>query len=171
MHDRFLNRQVQMALYPLKRQYGAPVTLFHVLSRSVDTRTGEPTSRYRATRIRRAIVLPAKLMRMVDRNVSLISANKQVVSGGWIDTSKRVFLIERRDAPQLELEKDDFVVYRGDKYALESIEEYEFASAWLLVAKHLVGERFDYPLEQSLSAGDSVELVQQGDQIVEGTDG
>lgn len=159
-HEYFLNRQIQVALYSLKRQYGGPITVFHVLSATTDPRTGEPTARYRATRVGRAIILPAQRTRELERNVSIISANKQMVSGGWYDATARIIIIDRRDAPSLCITQDDFLVYGGCKFALESIVDSAFSSAYLLKARMLSGESFDdTTLAQHLDASDEVEVV------------
>jgi len=155
----FLNRQMQVALYSLKRQYGGTITVFHVLSRDTDAKTGESTARCLAKRVKRAIILPARINREAERTISLISANKQVVMGGWYDSGKRTFIIDRRDTGQLTLEKDDFLVYDGCKYAVETIDDYEFASAYSVIAKKLIGETFDdSTLIQYLDGADSVDL-------------
>jgi hypothetical protein len=164
-HEYFLNRQIQTVLYTLKRQYGGPITVFHVLSRETDTKTGEPAARYRATRISRAIVLPARISRDVERSISLISANKQMVMGGWFDSGKRLFILDRRDTA-LTVEKDDFLVYDGCKYAVDTIDEYEFASAYSVVAKKLLGETFDDSvLIQHLDAANGVAVEEAAGQF------
>lgn len=164
-HEYFLNRQMQTVLYSLKRQYGGPITVFHVLSRETDTKTGEPSACYLATRIPRAVILPARISRDVERSISLISANKQMVAGGWFDSGKRTFILDRRDTA-LTVEKDDFLVYGGCKYAVDTIDEYEFASAYSIVAKKLLGETFDDSmLIQHLNADNSVELEDVGGQF------
>lgn len=163
-NEYFLNRQVQMALYALKRQYGGAVTVFHILSATTDPRTGEPSAQYRAWRFGRVVVLPARISRDIERNISIISANKQMVMGGGYDSGKRTFIFDRRDAPNLALAKDDFLVYGGNKYAIETLDEYEFSSAYVVVAKRLVGETFDdSTVAQYLSAEDTVELSSAGE--------
>lgn len=166
-NEYFLNRQVQTALYTLQRQYGGTIVVFHMLSRETNPKTGEPTVRYRATRINRAIILPVRINRTVERNISIISANKQMVMGGGYDSSKRTFVINRRDMPA-PLEKDDFIVYKSAKYAVEMIDDYEFASAYSVVAKRLLGETYDDTvLAQHLDGSDSVELVDEAGQLRE----
>jgi hypothetical protein len=163
-HEYFLNRQMQLALYSLKRQYGSPVTAFHILSRSTDPRTGEPSARYLATRIRLAVVLPTRISRDVERTISLISSNKQLVQGGGFDIGKRTFLIDRRDTGPLALEKDDFLVHNRCKYAIDTLDE--FASAYLIIAEKLIGETFDDGLlAQSLHAGSHAEVEAVADQF------
>lgn len=158
-NEYFLNRQIRTALYGLKRQYGGAIVIFHLLSSEADPKTGEASVATRATRIRRAVILPAKITRDVERSISAISANKQMVMGGYHDNSKRLVIIERRDAPHLQLAKDDWLVYNGAKFAIESFEEYEFSAAWMVTVKHLLGEEASVAtLMQSLSAEDTLDL-------------
>lgn len=158
-HQYFLNRQMQMALYALKRQYGGPIVIYKLLSSEVDPRTGEATVRTRAMRIKRAIVLPAMVTREATRNISIISADKQMVQGGAFETGKRVFIIDRRDARGLVLSHDDWLVWNGNKYQFERIEEMEFDSGWVINAKLLVGETDDETaLQQTMDASDVVEV-------------
>lgn len=130
-----MQRQIQTALYTLKRQFGGSVDVCHLLDSTADPKTGAVSQQTVTTRINRAIVLPVKISREVIKGISAV---KQV---GTIDTGRRQFIIDRRDAPSLMLKKDDWLVYDGGKYAIESIEEYEFKSAWVVTAKHLAGEQ------------------------------
>ena len=163
MNQYFLKRQVQIALYGLKRQYGGAIVIYHLRSSTVDTKTGEPTVRSVATRIPRVAILPAKLTREVARNISIISANKQMVMGGTFDASKQVFIIERRDAPNLVLAKDDWIACDGRKYAIESIEQ-DLEAAWVVTAKHLSGESASSTaLVQAVDSRNEVDLQSQGE--------
>jgi hypothetical protein len=158
----FLMRQIQLALYSLKRQYGGAIVLYHLLSSTVDPKTGQATVKTLATRIPRAVILPVKITRDVERNISVISANKQMVMGGSFDTSKRAFIIERRDAPTLALVKDDWIAYDGQKYAIEAIED-DLKIAWVVIAKHLSGDTASSSaLIQDVGATDQVGLQSQG---------
>lgn len=155
----YLNRQMQMALYALKRQFGGPIVIYRLLTSKVDAKTGEVTVETLATRIRRAIILPAVLTRDIVRSISLISADKQLVQGGSYDSSKRVFIVDRRDARGVVLSQDDWLVYNGHKYQLEKIEEMEFDSGWLITGKVLLGETgLESGLEQSVAGMDAVEI-------------
>lgn len=158
-HQYFLNRQMQMALYALKRQYGAPVVIYRLLTSKVNLETGEAGVNTFATRVKRAIVLPARLTREVVRNISLISADKLIVQGGGYDTAKKVFIIDRRDARSLVLSQDDWLVYGGRKYQFEKIEEMEFDSGWIITGKVLLGETdLETGLQQSVDGTDTVDL-------------
>jgi len=158
-HQYFLNRQMQIALYALKRQYGGPIVIYRLLTSEVDPKTGEATVETIATRVKRAIVLPATMTREVVRNISLISADKLIVQGGGFDTSKRVFIIDRRDARDLVISQDDWLVYNGRKYQFEKIIEMEFDSGWIITGKVLLGETdLETGLPQSVSGEDTIEV-------------
>ena len=136
-----LNRQVQRVLYALKRQFGGAIVVYQNQSVATDPKTGEVTRTKTAVRIQRAVVLPVTVSREVKQAISVISANKMAVSGGsGFETGKRLFIIDRRDAPNLTLTASDWIGYDGRRYAIESFEEYEFSSAWIVVGKALIGE-------------------------------
>src|SRR3989304_3647174 len=131
-HQYFLNRQMQVTLYALKRQYGGPIVIYRLLTSVVDPKTGEASVNTLTTRIKRAIVLPVTMTRDIVRNISVISADKQMVQGGGYETGKRVFIIDRRDARTLVLSQDDWLVWNGRKYQFEKVEEMEFDSGWVI---------------------------------------
>jgi len=160
-HQYFLNRQMQMALYALKRQYGGPIIVYKLLSSEVDPRTGEATVHTLATRVKRAVVLPVMVTREAIRNISIVSADKQMVQGGAFETGRRVFIIDRRDARGLVISHDDWLVWNGNKYQFEKIEEMEFDSGWIINAKLLVGETDDETAGQTVGASDTVEITSE----------
>lgn len=154
-HQYFLNRQMQGALYVLKRQYGGPVVIYKLLTSEVDPKTGKATVEIQATRIKRVIILPARVTRDVVRNISVISADKQIVQGGSFDVSRRVFIVDRRDARSLVLSHDDWLVWNGRKVQFEKIEEMEFDSGWIITGKVLLGETdLETGLQQSVESTD-----------------
>jgi len=135
-----LNQQIRRVLYVLKRQYGGTIVVYQNGVVTTDTKTGEVAQTKTATRIHRAIVLPVTISREVKQSISLISANKQMVTGGGFESGKRLFIIERRDCPNLVLHKTDWLAYNGRKYAIENYEEYEFDAAYIITGKELPGE-------------------------------
>ncbi len=161
-HQYFLNRQMQVALYALKRQYGGPIVIYRLLSSTVDPKTGEASVNTLTTRIKRAIVLPVTMTRDVVRNISVISADKQLVQGGSFETGRRVFIIDRRDARTLVLSQDDWLVWNGRKYQFEKLEEMEFDSGWLITGKVLLGETdLEVGCQQTVDATDDIELASE----------
>ena len=135
-----LNQHIRRVLYAPKRQFGGTITIYQNGSVTTDTKTGEVTRMKTATRIHRAVVLPETVSREVKQSISLISANKQMVTGGGFEAGKRLFIIERHDCPRLVLKQSDWLVYHDRKYAIENFEEYEFDAAYIIHGKELVGE-------------------------------
>jgi len=135
-----LNQQIRRVLYALKRQYGGEIVVYQNTAVTTDTKTGDVTRTKTATRIHRAVVLPVTISREVKQGISLISANKQMVTGGGFESGKRMFIVERRDCPRLVLKKTDWVVYNGRRYAIDNYEEYEFETAYIIVGKEIPGE-------------------------------
>lgn len=136
-----LNRLIRQSLYSLKREYGGgPFDIYSFSGASVNYQTGSKVVTKDVTRINRAIILPATLKRDLIQTISMISANKQFVYGGTHDARQRAVIIDRRDAPDLTLNEDDWCVFDGRKYEILKIQEFEFDTAWVLTIKELVGE-------------------------------
>jgi len=135
-----LNQQIRRVLYALKRQYGGGIVIYQNSVVTTDTKTGEVTRTKTATRIQRAVVLPVTISRELKQSISLISANKQFVTGGSYESGKRLFIVERRDCPSLVLAESDWLAYNSRKYAIENFEEYEFDAAYVIHGKELKGE-------------------------------
>jgi hypothetical protein len=136
-----LNRQIQTALYSLKRQYGGSIDIYKLTSSAINVRTGEKVLVKTVTHVDRAVVVPARISREVVQSISLISANKQLVMGGGYDLGVREFIVDRRDCPDLpNLNEDDYIVYNSRKYQIKNFEEFEFNSAWIITGKELIGE-------------------------------
>jgi hypothetical protein len=155
-----LNQQLRRVLYALKRQYGGAIVIYQNGAVTTDTKTGEAARTKTATRIQRAIILPVKISAEVKHTVALISANKQMLTGagGGFETGQRLFIIERRDCPNLVLHKTDWVGYNGRKYAIENYEEYEFDAAYLITGKELPAE--------SLGVAGSIVEISAADALV-----
>jgi hypothetical protein len=136
-----LNQQLRRVLYALKRQYGGQIDVHKLTASTTDVRTGQKQQTVTVARIDRAPVLPGHTARKAIRGISLISANKEMVTGGTYDSQKRDFIIDRRDAPTLSgLTADDWIIYAGRKFQVAEVEALEFDAAWIVTAKELVGE-------------------------------
>jgi len=131
---------MRAVLYSLKREYGGRIDLYKQGAVTSDARTGARTIERTVTPIDRAIILPADVARREIRGISLISANKTLVTGGGYDNSTRVFIIDRRDVPGLSITKDDWIVFEGKKYEIHSFDDFEFDTCWIITAKALLGE-------------------------------
>lgn len=140
MANRQLNQRMRAVLYGLKREYGGRIDVYKKGAVTSNARTGARTVDKSVTVIPKAIILPADVARREVRGISLISANKALVQGGGYDNSTRVFIIDRRDAPDLSLTKDDWIVFDGKKYEIQEFEDFEFDTCWIITAKALLGE-------------------------------
>lgn len=135
-----VNQRMRATLYTLKRTYGGRIDIYKQGAVTSNPRTGVKTVAKTVTPIERAIILPAEVARQEVRGISLISANKGLVQGGWYDNSLRYFIIDQRDAPDLLLTNDDWIVYRNKKYEIDEFREWEFDTCWVVTAKALLGE-------------------------------
>ena len=159
-----LNQQIRRVLYALKRQYGGSIVVYQNGVVATDAKTGEVARTKTATRIQRAVILPVKIGYEVKHTVAMISANKQMLTGagGGFESGRRLFIIERRDCPNLVLHNTDWVAYNGRKYAIENYEEYEFDAAYIITGKELPGESLGVAGSiVDLSAGNALALDSQ----------
>jgi hypothetical protein len=139
--NRNLTMQIRRALYSLKRDYGARIDIYKLDSSSTDERTGVKTITKTMYPIPRGIVMPEKRDRVAQQSISLISSNKEFVSGGSYDAGTRDFIIDRRDCPTLPvLTADDWIVYNREKYQIKNVESFEVNAGWIVTAKKLAGE-------------------------------
>lgn len=140
--NRSLNRRIKQVLYRMKKDYGAgPLFIYRVGTSTVDLETGVRTIDKTVYKVRKVIVLPARINRDLVQTISMISANKSFVYGGYHDSRTRLFIIERDDVPQVtEIKQDDWFVFNGRKYELKSIQEFEYDTAWVVTGKELVGD-------------------------------
>jgi len=139
--NRNLTQRMRQTLYALKRQYGERIDVYKLISTETDVRTGVKTLVKDLYPIHYGIVMPARSNRSGAKNVSEIAANKEFVFGGTFDTSIRTFIIDRRDCPTLPLlNSDDWIVYSGNKYQINTVDSFEVNAGWVITAKQLVGE-------------------------------
>jgi len=133
-------QRMRATLYSLKRDFGGRIDIYKKGAVTSDPRTGERTIAKTVTPVKRAIILPAEVARQEVRGISLISANKGLVQGGWYDNEVMIFIIEQKDAPGLTLTPDDWIVRDGKKYQIGEFREWAFDTCWVVTAKALIGE-------------------------------
>jgi len=133
-----LSRLAPLTVYMLKRQFGEQIDIYKLLGSETDVRTGAKVVTTTTYRVKRAIVFPAGYSRTRMPPVTSVTG---FVASGSRDLSVRDFLVDRKDAKGLtSLTSDDWIVYKGKKYQVKSLEACEIDSAWLITAKELVGE-------------------------------
>jgi hypothetical protein len=69
-----------------------------------------------------------------------------------------MFIIEKKDANDLDLGESDYIIYRNRRYEVKSFEEYEFDAAWVIVGKENKGA---IPNQVHLLAADNLIRVDQ----------
>ncbi len=144
-----IDRFGKQAMYSLKRQWGAPIDLYLMGTSATDLETGVKTTTKAVYPIRMAIVLPAKILREVIQSIAQISANKAMVYGGTFDSGARVFIIDQRDIRDVDdIREDDWIVYKGNRYEMKQIEEFDLGGAWMITAKRVYGSDLEqiFPL-------------------------
>lgn len=143
-----LNQRSRQVLYALTREYGdGPLGIYSFGGSTVNLKTGEKSIQRSVTVLKRVIVLPSTVKRDLVQTISMISANKQFVYGGTHDARERNFIIDRRQIPDLELKKDDWLVFKGHRYEIVRWQEFEYDSGWIVTAKELIGAPTDQILE------------------------
>ena len=145
---------VEQNLYTLKRQYGGHIVLCSLLDADTDYRTGQKTIEYSTTHVRRAIVLPSRMTRDTVLSVSRISSNKPLAYGGEFDVGDRGFIISGKDIPGLEVKKDDWLVYRGERYSVKMSIKVCGDIGWMVVARRLLG----VPLTFHVTASSAINI-------------
>jgi hypothetical protein len=124
-----------LVLYCLKRDFGAPVDIYHVASSDVDLTTGKKTVAAVSYHVTRAVVMPAKMTRS---KIIMRTANHEFLD--LADFGTREFIVDRKDARGLVPTVDDWLVYDGHKYQFADIEEFECGGGWIFHGKEMSGE-------------------------------
>jgi hypothetical protein len=139
--NRYVSRRIQSTIYKLKRMYGGPIIVYKQGTPKTDYDTGEMEWIDRSViRVRLAIILPVKIERTQAQGISIISAGKEFAYGGMYDKGSRWFYIDPRDLPKgYEIKRDDWIVYDGKKYEIESITDNEFDDLWEVKGVELPG--------------------------------
>ncbi len=152
-----LTLMMRRVLYQLKRDYGFQIEIFKLVNSDTDVRTGVKTTQTTRFVIPRAVVLPEMLNRTTHQSISMISSNKEFVSGGTSDIGTRNFIVDRRDLNLPELNADDWLVYNHQKFQIKTVQSFEENAGWIITAKRISGE---VPETLSAEAEDSLELTE-----------
>jgi len=129
-----------------------------------DTTTGQTAWTIKTWKVKRVVILPAKNQREVRQNAGAMTANRAIIQGSSFDTGGRQFLFDRRGVPSdLVLQRDDWIVFNDRHYDIESITEYEFDTAWVVLGKELKGrveviDEIHNPWKTRLDANDQLPL-------------
>jgi len=134
------NRFMRLSMYIHERQHGVTLVVRRKLAVVASTETGQTTWTITQWKIPRVVVLPEKRQREVRQNAGAMAANRAIIQGSSFDTGGRHFLFDRSEVPRdLVLQKDDWIVFNNKHYDIESVTNYEYGRAWLVIAKELEG--------------------------------
>jgi glucose/arabinose dehydrogenase len=153
----------------MKRQYGARVDVYRVVSSTTDHLTGEKTVVKEVFPVRKAPVLPYKIQRAVVQTISIISADKEFVYGGAFDSSKREIILDSRDLPNgFEIKPEDYVVFNHTRWDVVNVERVEYDTGWVIAVRNLPNmppyEIRDILITQDLALADSAESLMNNEQ-------
>lgn len=156
--NRNLSRRINQVMYSLKRLWGGSFTIYQMGDATTNHLTGTKNVPRTVTNIRRGIIIPGKSTRDIGQTISMISANKAFASGGSYDTTARLFIVDRVDAPNLDLTESDWIVFDDRRYEVKDFQEFEFDSSWVIAGRAIEGE---IPEQIRLLAADNLIRVDQ----------
>ena len=116
-------RQIKRILYRLKRQFGQEIVYSRNTTNTVNYRTGAITRAGTDVTIKRAIVLPARMIRSFEYDLTYIAANKNFTYGGFYDDSSRLIIVDRKDlkASALTPRINDTVEFNGRSWLVKQV--------------------------------------------------
>jgi len=117
-------RQIRLIIYRLKRTYGTTLTLWNPDTATHNLETGVINRTFDVLRIRRAVVLQARMIRDFEYDLSYIAANKNFTYGGFFDHRTRWIIIDGKDISSgFEPHEDMHIVISSKRYELKEIQE------------------------------------------------
>lgn len=160
MNDKHIWQFMRRALYSLKRQYGAAVTVVKLTDVTTDYKTGVKSVEKSIINVRRAVVLPEEIKRQVEQGIAHLSANKMFVSQAGFDTGQVTFIFDAKDLPVgFSWCLDDHILVDGEDFKVTAIDEFEFDSGWIIKAIRVNGA--DFTGDMSLDASTSLTISQE----------
>ena len=135
------HQRIKKVLYALKRKWGTPITLTKE-DVTYDYTTGAPTLTPDASvTVKRAIILPRKIINDFSYDLSFIAANKNFTYGAFYATSTRKIIIDKSDVGStFDYTIDDVLFIQGKGYVIKSLEKYDEGGkvlAYFIVATEL----------------------------------
>lgn len=132
-------RFIRRVLYNLKRLYGFTLTFHKVSAEAYNRETGERTATIEIRKIKRAILLPTKLLSKFEYDLAFIAAGRNFTYGGTYNTSTRTVIIDARDLGDFEIEIDDYFIFEERRWQVSQIQDFEFQTAFVITGKEVKG--------------------------------
>lgn len=159
-------RETRLAVYTLKRARGQAVTLCRTVNNDTDFTTGRNSEDLRKIHIRRGVFLPSRGLRDFAYDLSFIAANKNFTYGGFFDKKMRRLLLDvrdiRREDASWPIDQDMHVVFKGKRWEVKELFEYEDEECLVLLLEQWTGA----PLLDQHTASASEDLT-----MTEGAEG
>ena len=131
-------RQIKNIIYRLKRSHGLTIVLWHPTSTTHNVETGNIVRSYETHVIKRAVVLPTRLIRDFVYDLSYIAAAKNFTYGAYFDKTDRFVLIDAKDLPDgFEFTPDDYIVFQTRQYNVKEIVQAEHDAAYMLIVREI----------------------------------
>jgi hypothetical protein len=132
-------RQIKKIIYRLKRQYGIVMYITYMNSADeYNLETGQITRDLISIKVRRGIVLPNRLAKDFEYDLSFIAANKNFTYGGIFEKGERIIVIDADDLPSgFQITTEMYVVYSNRRYEIKDATLAEENKAWLLHIKEV----------------------------------
>lgn len=157
MNEKQIWQFMRRALYQLKRQYGASVTVVKLDDAQVNYATGVKVVNKTIHNVRRAIMLPEEIARNVEQGIAQLSANKMFVSQAGFDLGRATFIFDARDLPGgFKWGLDDHVLVSGESFKVSEIDEFEYDSGWVIKTHRVNGA--DLTGSITLTVSDTITL-------------
>jgi len=111
-----ISQQQKALIYRLTRQFGGSLSIYKLLNTSTNLIDGSSVVNYQITKVRRAIIMMPKEVRLFGKGFKF---------GDAYDEKSRIFVIERRLLKGYEPDLNDVILHKNQKYSLKSIREPE----------------------------------------------
>lgn len=132
---------VREVLYGLKRDYGKRLDIYQIVSSDFDLETGEKTVKKNFFTVRLAILLPQKIARDFQYDLSFIAASKNFTYGGTLDKQDRIVIVAGADVPKgYQPKLGDYFVIASKRYTLKSFQDLDEKAGLLFEIQALEGE-------------------------------
>ena len=136
-----LERFTRSVLGSLKSQYGDRVAVYKLGVNTTDDKTGVRTVAQTSVISCNAIVLPVRIKSEVTQSISLISAAKPFVMGGFYNAGQRAFVFDAFEqdgiGPDYDWEMKDWIIWENKRYDVIGIEELYFGTGWMITGKRV----------------------------------
>lgn len=124
-----MNSFIKQTIYSLKKEYSLPITIYKIVSSSVDVDSGNITRNIAFRYIKHAILLPKSLTR------ELFQVE--------YDINSRLIFIDFDDLKGFVPNIDDYVIYNNRKYLVNEVTTYDLDAAIILKVTESLGSEVD----------------------------